>query len=475
MTNSSQLHNSLIWSAIEKFSIIGIQIIFEILMARILSPKEYGVMGMLLVVMSFTQIFIDTGFGNALIFKKDRTEIDFATAFYSSGILGIIIFLILFFTAPFLSDFYKQDITLYIQIIAITIIFNSLSVIYKTRLTILIDFKSQAKFSFMSVLASGCLGLITAYYGLGIWALIIQNLSLSFFNLILLCINLKWFPKKSFSKKSFLELFGYSSKLLYAAIINSIYINFNSIILGKFYSTKFLGIYTKSYQFTIYPVSMLTGIIQRVFFPYLTKFQKNHEELFKHTNYYNNLIFVTLLPIMTVLILLSNVLIRIVLSEQWLEMVEPFNILLIATLFYPLIVMNMNIFQVIGETSKYLFVEILTKIVGIVILLFCYKYGLSGICIGILIQFTIQYLITSYFVAKVLQNNFLKSLKIFIYISYGILIYMLGLLILNMKMFNIFIMNAIVIIIFVAVSYLLLYFLLYRKQFNKVYKKIISK
>lgn len=442
-------------------------------MARILSPQEYGIMGMLLVVISFTQVFIDNGFGSALIFKKDRTEEDFSTAFYTSAVMGILIYIILFLSAPYLSRFYNHNITLYIQVIGIGILINSLSVIYRTRLTIIIDFKSQAKFSFLAVVISGIIGLIFAYQGFGIWALIYQNIGLAFFNLIFLLINLKWFPQYRFSKKSFLELFNYGSNLLYAAIINAIYININSVLLGKFYSTRALGIYTKSYQFTIFPVTVFTGIIQRVFFPYLVKYQADYDELYHHNNRYNKLIFIILLPVITIVILFSNFLIRFVLSDSWTSMTIPFNILLVSTLFYPLIVMNMNVFQVIGKTSKFLFVEILTKVVGVSILIICYRYGLIGICFGILIQFMIQYIITSYFVAKSLGKNFLKTLSILIYFLLASIIYFVS------KYFLDFIEDGFwkffIVFLFVCFTYSIVFYILYKNQISNIYAKIIKK
>ena len=474
MSTNKQLYKGLFWSAIDKFSIAGIQMVLEILMARILIPQDYGLMGMLLVVMSFTKIFIDCGLGNALIFKKNRTDTDFATAFYASAILGVILYLILLISAPYVSTFYNHDITFYVRVMGVVIIFNSLSAIYKARLTISMDFKSQAKFSIIAVVSSGLLGLGIAYLGYGIWALIIQNLTFAFFNLLFMSINLKWIPKYRFSKQSFFELYNYSSKLLYAAILNTIYINFNSVILGKFYSVKSLGYYTKSYQFTIFPISMLTDVVQRVFFPYLTNFQENKSLLFQHNNYYNKLILVILLPIFTLVILFSESLIGLILSEQWLGMVEPFNILLTAMLFYPLIVMNMNIFQVIGKTSKFLFVEILTKITGIIILFFCYKHGLIGLCIGLLIQFMIQYIITSFFVSRVLKSNFFKSFEVFIYIAYAILIYLAVNYMLKSDLFGVFFIKVIMAVVFVIILYFLLYFVLYKNEISKLYEKIVK-
>ncbi len=442
-------------------------------MARILSPQEYGIMGMLLVVISFTQVFIDNGFGSALIFKKDRSEEDFSTAFYTSAIMGMLIYIILFLSAPYLSRFYNHNITLYIQVIGIGILINSLSVIYRTRLTIVIDFKSQAKFSFLAVVLSGFIGLIFAYQGFGIWALIYQNIGLAFFNLIFLLINLKWFPRSIFSKKSFLELFRYGSNLLYAAIINAIYININSVLLGKFYSTRALGIYTKSYQFTIFPVTVFTGIIQRVFFPYLVKYQADYDELYNHNNRYNKLIFIILLPVITIVILFSNFLIRFVLSDSWINMTIPFNILLVSTLFYPLIVMNMNVFQVIGKTSKFLFVEILTKVVGVSILIICYRYGLIGICFGILIQFMIQYIITSYFVAKSLGKNFLKTLSILIYFLLASIIYFISKYFLDFNEDGFW--KFFIVFLFVCFTYSIVFYILYKKQISNIYATIIKK
>ncbi len=429
---------------------------------------------MLLVIISFTQVFIDTGFGNSLIFKKDRTEIDFSTAFYCSGLLGILIYVLLWIVAPEISHFYNHDITNYIRVIGLGVIFNGLSIIYKTRLTVIIDFRSQAKFTFFAVFSSAVLGLMTAYLNYGIWALIIQNVSLAFFNLLFLFLNLKWIPKRNFSTKSFKELFSYGSKLIYAAIINSIYLNFNSIILGKIYSAKSLGLYSKSYQFTIYPVSTLTNIIQRVFFPYLIKFQDDYNQLFNYNNKYNKLIFVLLLPIITIVILFSHTIIKLILSERWLEMVYSFNLLFISTLFYPLIVMNMNIFQVIGKTTKFLFVEILTKIVGLIIIFLSYKYGLNGICMGILIQFVIQYIITSFFVAEALNESFLDAFRIFLYLFFALVIYCFARFFLQSNLFFQSYLKSLLTIIFICLSYFLLYRFLYKKQIIEFYKKKID-
>ncbi|MFC4688704.1 lipopolysaccharide biosynthesis protein [Epilithonimonas pallida] len=470
---NSQLGKGIIWSAIDRFSVVGIQVVFEILMARILSPQEYGLMGLLLVVISFTQIFVDSGFGNALIFKKGRTETDFSTAFYTSVITGLVIYILLFLFAPYLSNFFNKEITLYIRVIGIGILLNSLAVIYKTRLTIIIDFKSQAKFSFFAVLISGIIGIIIAYLGYGIWALICQNVALAFFNLFFLYINLKWLPKLEFSKRSFFDLFNYGSKLLYAAIINAIYINMNSVLLGKFYSTKALGIYTKSYQFTIYPISMLTGIIQRVFFPYLMKFQEDYNQLYSHNNKYNKLIFIILLPIVTLVTLLSHFLIKLILSDQWVNMTVPFNILLVSTLFYPLIIMNMNIFQVIGKTSRFLFVEILTKIIGLTIIIIFYNYGLIGICIGILIQFILQYIVTSFFVANSLQKNFYKTLNILIYFLIAIIIYLIGDFI-SRLIENVF-LKILFAVTFILLTYTGIFYKLYRLPITNLYVKLIEK
>ncbi|UOU96720.1 lipopolysaccharide biosynthesis protein [Chryseobacterium daecheongense] len=470
MISQNKLYKGLIWSTIEKILIVAVQILIEIVLARFVSPKEYGIMGMLLIIISLSQVLVDSGLGSALIFKKDRSEIDFSTAFYASLAIGLFTYLLIFILAPYIAVFFKSDIVAYIRIISFTIIIGSTSIIYKTKLNIELDFKSQAKFSFFAILISGVVGLVLAIGNFGVWALVVQNILFSFLTLIFLIVNIGWYPKIVFSFQHFKSLFRYSSKLLYAGIFNAVYINLNSLLLGKFFPAKQLGYYTKSYQFTIFPASVFTNVIQRVLFPYYTESQTDKSRLYDNTLKFNKIIFILMMPIISIIILYAHPIIVLLLSDSWKSMVMPFQILLGAILFYPLIVLNMNVFQVLGETSRYFWIEVITKLLGIVILVLLYPYGINGICIGIFVQFFFQYLITSFFVGNITGQNFFRSFNIILYLVIGG-VFLFGL----FKFRHPALIYDVLLIFVVIIFYSLFLFIILKKEITFIYQKLLKK
>ncbi|MEY8759775.1 lipopolysaccharide biosynthesis protein [Chryseobacterium tongliaoense] len=473
MISQNKLFKGLIWSTIDKFLIVGVQILIEIILARFVSPKEYGVMGMLLIIISLSQVFVDSGLGSALIFKKDRSETDFSTAFYASLVIGFFTYLLIFILAPYIAYFFKSDIIVFIRIISLTIIISSISVIYKTKLNIDLDFKSQAKFSFFAIFISGIVGIVMAMSKFGIWSLILQNILFSLLTLIFLIINIKWYPKNKFSFQHFKELFQYSSKLLYAGIFNSIYINLNSLLLGKFFPTKQLGYYTKSYQFTIFPASVFTNVIQRVLFPYYAELQTDKAKLYNNTLLFNKIIFILMMPVVSIIILYAHQIIVLLLSEAWQNMVIPFQILLGSILYYPVIVLNMNVFQILGKTNNYFWIEVITKLLGIAILILLYPYGINGICTGIFIQFLLQYIITSFFVANITEQSFFKSWNIVLYSIIGGILLFSTFYFINYRdnrwFYNI--LPGIIVIIF----YSLFFYFIFRKEIAFMCHKFLKK
>lgn len=473
MISNNKLYKGLVWSTVDKFLIVGVQILIEIVLARFVSPREYGIMGMLLIIISLSQVFVDSGLGSALIFNKNRNEKDFSTAFYASIMIGVITYLFIFILAPYIATFFKTNITLYIRIISFTIIISSISVIYKTRLNINLDFKSQAKFSFFAIFISGIIGIGMAVSNFGLWSLITQNILFNLLTLVFLIINLKWYPKEKFSFQTFKNLFQYSSKLLYAGIFNSIYINLNSLFLGKFFPAKELGYYTKSYQFTIFPASIFTNVIQRVLFPYYVGLQTDKSKLFQNTLLFNKIIFTVMMPLLSIVIIYAHQIIIFSLSKDWENMVLPFQILLGSIIFYPLIVLNMNVFQVLGKTNNFFWIEVGTKVIGIVILLLLYSYGINGICLGIFIQFFIQYIITSYFVSNITRQSFFKSLNIILYLILGLII-LFGVLQI-MEISSSLLFNNILPISVFLIFYGLFYYIIFRRELVIVYSKFLKR
>lgn len=402
----------ILWSAIDKFGIVAVQIILEIVMARLLLPSDYGVMGVVAVFLAIGQVFTDGGFSNALIQKQDRSEIDFSTVFFCNIIVSGVLYILLFFCAPFISQFYKLPIlTDIIRIIGFTIIINSLVIVHRTKLSISLNFKIQAKYSLLSVLFSGAIGLFLALNGYGVWSLVYQSLLLYVLNAAFLIFNLRWMPLFVFSKKSFDTLFYFGSKVLMASLVQSIYNNLYSVLIAKKFSTKELGLYSKANQFTLFPISTLTTVMQRVAFPYLSSYQEDNDKLFSLNQKFTKLNLILIVPLFFAISALSEPIVKIVFSEAWIDLIPLIKILSIAFVFYPIIVNNMFLFQIKNQTKIFLKIEIITKITGILILLGTLKYGIIIMSFGLLVQQFLQLIITSIYCNRLLGKKLFSQLK----------------------------------------------------------------
>ena len=413
MANSSAVTKGVLWSAIDRFAVVGIQVLFEILLARLLLPSDYGLIGMVAIFMAIAQVFVDSGFMNALIQKQNRTELDFSTVFYTSLGLSLVIYLLLFIAAPSIALFYHvPELTLIVRILGLNIIINSIALVYRAKLSISMDFKVQAKLSIVSVILSGLTGVYLAFHGFGVWSLVYQSICLYSLNTLLLGLNLKWVPLLKFSKESFRALFGFGSKLLAAGLIQAIYSNLYSVLIGKVFSTKELGLYAKSSQFTLYPSSMMTNMLQRVLYPYLSQYQNDDKKLFELNKQYYTIIAMLFFPLFVGLGVLAEPFVRLLLSDTWLEAVPLIRVLSITFLFYPFINVNMFVFQIKGMSTRFLWIEILTKITGVIILLVTLKYGVLIMSIGLLVQHLIQLGITSYFSDKAMNSKLFSQIKV---------------------------------------------------------------
>ena len=264
--------SGVLWSCVERFSVQGIQFVIMVIMARILLPSDYGMIGMLAIFIAIAQTLIDSGFSNALIQKKDRSEIDYSTVFYFNIAVGIVLYFILFFSSPLIARFYNTpELTGLTRVLALNLFINSLAVVQRAILSIKIDFKTQAKASFSAAIISGIVGIVMAYTGFGVWSLAVQTVLNAFVNTVLLWIFSKWIPLKVFSFESFKKLFTFGSKLLASGLLDTIYRNIYTIVIGKKFASTDLGYFTRADQFAQFPSSNLTGIIQRVTFPVLSE------------------------------------------------------------------------------------------------------------------------------------------------------------------------------------------------------------
>ena len=246
--------SGVLWSCVERFSVQGIQFVIMVIMARILLPSDYGMIGMLAIFIAIAQTLIDSGFSNALIQKKDRSEIDYSTVFYFNIAVGIVLYFILFFSSPLIARFYNTpELTGLTRVLALNLFINSLAVVQRAILSIKIDFKTQAKASFSAAIISGIVGIVMAYTGFGVWSLAVQTVLNAFVNTVLLWIFSKWIPLKVFSFESFKKLFTFGSKLLASGLLDTIYRNIYTIVIGKKFASTDLGYFTRADQFAQFP------------------------------------------------------------------------------------------------------------------------------------------------------------------------------------------------------------------------------
>lgn len=262
------------WSLIDNVSGSGVSFLVGLVLARLLSPDEYGIMAMLAIFLAISNSIVDSGFSSALIRKNDVVELDYNTTFYFNLIVSFFLYCLLYISAPFISDFFSEPLLIPVtRVLGIVLIVNACSIIQRTILVKAVDFKTQTKISLISSISSGVIGVSMALCHCGVWSLVGLQLSRQVLNSLFLWIYGKWKPLWEFSYRSFKEMFGFGSKLLLSGLIDTIYKNIYYIVIGRFYSAAQLGQYTRAEQFTSIFSSNLTSVIQRVSYPVLSSIQ----------------------------------------------------------------------------------------------------------------------------------------------------------------------------------------------------------
>ena len=401
-----------VWSSIERFSMQGVQFLIMIIMARLLTPKDYGLIGMLAIFLAVAQSLIDSGFSQALIRKQDRTDVDNSTVFYFNIVVSSALYLTLFIAAPFVADFYNQpELTSVMRVVCLGVILNSLAVVQRALLTVRIDFKTQAKASLSAAVISGCIGIVLAYCGFGVWSLVVQQLLNLSVNTLLLWIFSKWRPIAVFSWKSFHELFAFGSKLLASGLLDTLYRNIYPIVIGKLFSASNLGHYTRAHQFSEFPSSNVTGIIQRVTYPILCGIQDETERLEAVYRKFLKLSAYVVFPLMIELSAVARPFIDIVLGTQWGFCGQLLQIICFAMMWYPIHAINLNLLQVKGRSDLFLRLEIIKKILGITVLCITAPFGLVVMCYGQIFNSIVALVINTYYTGKLINVGFIRQMK----------------------------------------------------------------
>lgn len=425
----------LFWSFSDLVVNQGIQFIIQIFLARLLLPKDFGIIGMITVFIAISNSVVDSGFSNALIREKETSQEDYSTVFYFNLFMSIIMYGVLFLSAPYIGAFFKEPQLLSIlRVLSLTLIINSIGITQRTMLIKIIDFKTQTKINVTSSIVSGIVAIIFAYNGYGVWSLVIRTLSMQFIQSLLLCLVNKWMPSLVFRTETFKRLFGFGWKLLVSGIINTLYENLYFLIIGKSFSVLQLGYYTNAIKLRDTASQSITSSVQKVSYPVLSSMQGDDDRLkFSYKKIIKNLVFITF-PMMIGLAVVARPLIALLFGYKWIMSIPYFQILCFAGMLFPLHAINLNILQVKGRTDLFLRLEVMKELISMVIIaiVLFLKLGIVGLLWSAVINSYIAYFINSYFSSELLSYSTKEQIKdimpVFITsILMGIIVYLSGL------------------------------------------------
>lgn len=412
MSLKSKTLSGMSWSFIDLISNGAILFVIGIVLARLLSPTDYGIVGLITVFIAVSQTIVDSGLSQALIRKQNCTEEDYNTMFYTNIVFGLVTFFLLFAAASLIARFYqKPELNLLTKIMAVNLIINSFGLIETTILTKTLNFKTQAKISVVSSITGGIVAITFAYLGFGYWSLAIKTLLTNLIKVFMLHYLSTWRPKLQYSLRSLKEMFGFGVKLLAASLINTIYANIYKAIIGKSFSLAELGLYTRAVQFRNLPATNITQTVQRVSYPVLASVSHNpqsvrsgYRKLIRLTSYITSLA-------MFGLLVCSREIILLLVGQQWAPAIPYLQIMCISGTLYPLHALNLNMLKAMDRSDLFLKVEIYKKVLVIPIIIIGIKLGMIILLWGMVFNSFMAYFINSLFSAKLIAYSSWAQLK----------------------------------------------------------------
>ena len=401
------------WTGVSRLTTKVVQFLVGIVLARLLMPEDYGIIGMLAIFIAIAQTFIDSGFASALIQKKDRTETDYSTVFYFNFVISLLLYGLFYVSAPWIADFYSMPVlTDVIRVVTLALIINGLTIVQTAKLTIDLNFKLQAIASVLSVVLSGGIAIIMAYKGWGVWALVFQGLFSALVRAAILWAFSRWKPKKAFSYVSFRRLFSFGSKLLCSGMINTVYNNLYTLVIGKTFSAAEVGFFNRGDHFAQLPTQTVQEMVVKVNYPILSSMQDDDAKLV--TTYQKLLtapVFL-LYPLLIGLIVLAAPLVEFLIGAKWLPCVPILQIICVGCMFDPLTHINLNLLYVKGRSDLVLKLELIKKPIGFLILFASIPFGIIWMCVGRSVYSFIAFVFNCYYTQKMLHYGFFAQMRV---------------------------------------------------------------
>ncbi len=459
-TLTNKAAKSFFWVAFDVFGQKILQFVIGIILARILLPQEYGLLGLISIFFAFSMIFIESGFTFTLVRKKNVEEIEYITVFWFNLTISLVFFLILFFTSPYIALFYKQEIlTNIIRLTSLSLVINAFGYTQSIKLKKQFKFKQLTIIGIISKVISGIVSIYLAYQGYGVWSLVIQQLLMNCIRVTLM-VGFNWFfPPLQFSISHFKELFSFSSKLLLGGIGYSISNNIYPMVIGKLFSISDVGFYNRAKGLRDLPVLMFTSIIQEVTLPTFSNIQDENERfLNSYRIAIKTSLFLVLLPLL-ILVISAEPLIELLLTEKWLPAAPMLKIIAIGSILYPVSALNVNIIGIKGRANYVMILQFIKDGLIYSSIFFGLIFGINGLLWSIAISGNLGFLINIYFTSKVVKYSLLSQLKdifpdILLAIATGVIVYFISYNINGSIIFMIIIQTLLLCLFYIGISWL---------------------
>lgn len=408
----SDAKRSVFWCGIQNIAHQGVNFIITIIIARILTPEDYGLIAMLTIFFALAQAFIDSGLSGALIQKKECTEKDYNSVFVFAVGVAILLYLILFICAPLIAKLYHNDLLVSLsRVYLFSLVINAIGIVPMTIMHKNLEFKQFASVTIGIDILAGFIAIIAAYCGMAYWALVYQILLSSCLSVLLFFVVTKWKPSFQFSRESFKEMISYGFPVMLTSVIHAVYNNIYSIVIGAKYKSKELGLYNRAYTFSYLIPATFSNFSMRAMFPVLTKVPDSKDELKRKCLDMLHLSLYIVVPINFFLIFNCNDIIRIVLGEKWMDLTPYMSFLCVSCIAYVYTNLHMTIYKIVGNTSDLFISETIRKVLGILTLIITVPYGVMTMVYGLLAYSFIDVVISSYFVKRSISMNLIEQVK----------------------------------------------------------------
>ncbi len=400
----SQTVQGLLWSLLESAGLKGVQFTVGVVLARLLFPEQFGLIGMLTIFMAVAQAFIDSGFGAALIQKREVTATDMCSIFYFNIFIGLVSAGILCAAAPWIANFYSQPmLTPLTRVLSLILIINSFGLIQETILAKQINFKTNTQASLVASVLSGFAGIILAVTGFGVWSIVGQQILSAGFRTLALWFLTPWRPAWVFSFQSLKTMFGFGSKMLISGLLNQIFSNGYFLIIGRLFSATDLGFFTRAKAIGELPTQTLSGMVGRVTFPVFSTIQDDPVRLKSGLKKALVLLVMANFPIMVCLLTIARPLVLFLLTDKWIDSVPYLQLFCLVGLLFPLHLINLNVLQALGRSDLFLRLEVIKKILVIINVSITWQWGISAMIWGMIITSLISYYLNSYYIGTLID------------------------------------------------------------------------